>query len=188
MALEPLASITDLSARSEDAAADVNATTALNVASAAIRDAADSPISQATGTVTVVGSPSSTLTVGLLRNVTAVTIDGEAVTDYKATGTGLWRPGGWGNYSEVAITGTFGLPTVPEDIVDMCCQLAIAWVNHSSSGGGSTAGLTMVAIDDAREGYTDEAAGQVSPVFIPEATRAWLRSRFSGGVSVVETA
>lgn len=188
MALEPLASVTDLSARSDEAAADVNATTALNVASAAIRDAADSPISQTIGTVTVVGSASPTLTVGLLRNVTAVTIDGEAVTDYKLTGTGLWRACGWGDYSEVAITGTFGLPTVPDDIVDMCCQLAISWINHSAEGAGSTAGLTMAAIDDAREGYTEEAAGQVSPVFIPEVTRRWLRQRFSGGVSVVETA
>jgi hypothetical protein len=52
---------------------------------------------------------------------------------------------------------------------------------------GSTAGLVAVSIDDAREQYTEEHAGQVSPVYIPKVTRDWLRSRFSGGAFVVES-
>jgi hypothetical protein len=85
------------------------------------------------------------------------------------------------------VTFTHGLAVVPADIVDLTCVLAKAWLDHVADGGTSTAGLKSVRIDDAAEGYTDEAAGQVSPVFIPEVTRRWLAARFSGGVAVVET-
>lgn len=190
MALAPLATVADLSARSADAGDHVKADTALAVASSAIREAAESAISAVTATVTV-SAPSGRLLAlpGLVRDVTAVTVDGAAVTDFQAVGNGLWRRNGWAAEPvPVTVTATFGTPAVPEDIIDMTCQLAISWLRHADEGGGSTAGLSSAAIDDAREGYTDEAAGQVSPVFIPKATRDWLASRFGGGASVVETA
>jgi hypothetical protein len=183
MALAPLADVADLPAEWAD---NPRAERALEVASAAVRDAAESTISEVTGTVTVPAPRGETLSLGLVRNVTSVAIDGVTITDYKNVGGGLWRRCGWGVYSEVTITATFGLPEVPADIVDLTCQLAVGWLRHDAEGGGSTAGLTMAALDDAREGYSDEAAGQVSPTFVPQLTREWLRSRFSGGVAVVD--
>jgi hypothetical protein len=84
------------------------------------------------------------------------------------------------------VTYTHGLATVPADIVDLTCSLAKAWLDHIAAGGGSVAGLASVRLDDAAESYTDEAASQISPAFIPEATRTWLAGRFGGGVEVVE--
>lgn len=187
MALTPLATTADLSARGVDSG---ERDLALAVASAAVRDAAGVAISSETSTVTVVASESRVLALpGPVTAVSAVTVDGSAVSDYAVLPNGLWRTCGWGTYPTlVTVTFTHGYATVPADIVDLTCQLAIAWLTHTSGGGGSTAGLTDVAIDDARESYTDEAAGQVSPVFIPQVTRDWLAARFGGGATVVETA
>lgn len=169
-----------------------DAQTALDVASAAIRDAAGGPISAFTGTVSTVAPGGNK--VGLpapVTDVTEVTLDGDVVaaTDYRNLGDGLWRRCGWGcDHAPITVEATFGLPEVPADIVDLCVQLAVAWLLHRTAGGGSTAGLKSVKLDDAAESYTDEAAGQVSPVFIPDSTRRWLAARFGGsGVTVVET-
>jgi hypothetical protein len=170
---------------------DPDAQTALDVASAAIRDAAGSAIGVLTSTVTVTGHEGRMLRLpGPVTAVTAVAIDGRSVTDYKAIPEGLWRHCGWTwgcGPVPVTVTLTHGLAEVPADIVDMCAQLAAAWLQHNESGGGSTAGLKAAAIDDASETYTDESAGQISPVFIPKATRDWLAARFGGGPAVVES-
>lgn len=186
MALSPLASVADLADRK---IYDSNATTALEVASSVIRDAAGVPISQTTATITTVAPTGRLLSLpGPVTEVTAVTLDGATVADWRNIGTGLWRACGWGcEPAPVQVTATFGLADVPPDIVDLACNLAKAWLDHRGEGGGSTAGLSSVRIDDAAESYTDEAAGQVSPVFLPEATRRWLSARFSGGAFVVET-
>ncbi|MBM7518277.1 hypothetical protein [Nocardioides nitrophenolicus] len=186
MTLAPLADPTDLPpawADHEDAAK------ALAVASSAIRDAAEGPIAATTGTVTIDAPGGTKLALpGPIRAITAVTIDGRPVTDYRNLGDGLWRRGGWGDdHAPVAVTATFGLPEVPADIAELCVSLAVAWLEHRTAGASSTAGLTSVKIDDASETYTDEAASQITPVYIPELTRAWLRARFGGGVAVVET-
>lgn len=160
---------------------------ALDVASAALRDAAGNPIAATTATVVVSGAAGRLLTLpSPVSAVTAVAVDGEAVTDYRALPEGLWRDCGWGGASLVEVSATFGLPEVPADITDMCAQLAISWLTHAAEGGGSTAGLESARIDDAAESYSAEAAGQVSPVFIPVATRQWLRARFGGAVTVLE--
>ncbi|WP_332644076.1 hypothetical protein [Aeromicrobium sp.] len=164
---------------------------ALDVASAAIREAAGNLIAPSqTVTVSVTGAQLRLLALPRpVATITAVTIDGSAVTDYKALPEGLWRACGWGCVPTVVeVSATFGLPEVPADITDLCVQLAVAWLLHRATGGGSTAGLKSVKLDDAAESYTDEAAGQVSPVFIPDSTRRWLAARFGGGgVTVVET-
>lgn len=185
MALASLATAADLPA---GIAGDT--ARALRVASAAIRDAAGATISQETSTVVVTGGPGTLLGLpGPVTVVSSVLIDGTAVAadGYEVLPNGLWRRCGWGDAPvPVTVTYTHGL-AVPDDIVDLTCQLAIAWLNHMAEGGGSTAGLTSVRIDDAAEGYSDESAGQVSPVYIPEATRNWLANRFGGGAQVVET-
>lgn len=182
MALAPLAADTDLPAGTTG---DVDR--ALAVASAAIRDAAQSVISATDATVTVPAPRGHLLRLPAVTAVTAVTVDGTAITDYVLMGEGLWRRCGWGcEPVPVAITGSFGLADVPDDIIDLTCQLALAWLAHMAGGGGSTAGVASARIDDAAETYTEEASGQISPVFIPEATRTWLAERFGGGVEVVE--
>lgn len=160
---------------------------ALAVASAAVRDAAGVSISTLTSTVKVSAPGGRLLTLpGPVTAIASVSVGGSAVTDYVPQPNGVYRHGGWGSQPvEVTVEYTHGLPAVPVDIVDLTTQLAIAWLKHDAEGGGSTAGLQSVAIDDAKEGYTDEAAGQVSPVFIPEITRQWLARRFGGGGAVV---
>jgi len=188
--LAPLATVTDLSNRG---ISDERASMALDVASASIRDAAGSMISAATSTITVPAPSGHLLTLpGPVTAVSSVAIDGYTlpVTDYRVVPNGIWLPYEWScdrDPAPVTITYTHGLTTVPADIVDLTCQLAIAWINHTAAGGGSTAGLESAAIDDARESYTAEAAGQVSPVFIPDVTRRWLAARFGSGPVVVET-
>lgn len=187
MALDSLASTTDLPTAWQEHA---DAPRALKVASAAIRDAAGSLIGVATSTVVVTAPRSDLLTLpGTVTAVASVSLDGTvlAADDYEVLPNGVWRHCGWG-LAPVPVTVTYTHGTaVPDDIVDLTCQLAIAWLNHMAEGGGSTAGLTSVRIDDAAEGYSDESAGQVSPVYIPEATRNWLANRFGGGAQVVET-
>lgn len=185
MALAPLATVADLSARG--ITAGESADTALKVASAAVREAADAVISRTTTTLTFSARHHTFLPLpGPVTAVSEVTVGGAAVTAYELEVDGLHYSRGWGA-GDVSVTFTHGLAEVPADIVDLTCNLAKAWLDHVAAGGGSTAGLISVRLDDAAEGYTDEAAGQVSPVFIPKATCDWLRARFGGGATVVST-
>lgn len=199
MALAPLAAEADLPVGTPG-----DLVRALKVASAAIRDAAGVPISEVTATVKVNAGHGELLGLpGPITDVESVLVDGVAVTDYIPQPNGLWRACGWATQQSmqwppqygvahgfqpvhVTVTYTFGLAEVPDDIVDMTCQLALAWLQHQAAGGGSTAGLASARVDDAAETYTEEASGQISPVFIPEATRTWLADRFGGGADVVE--
>lgn len=191
-ALDPLATTADLSARGITEPSGSLAT-ALAVASAAVRDAAGVAISEQTSTVRVNAGSGNLLGLpGLVTGVASVSVDGTTVsaTDYEVLSNGLWRHCGWsacGRPIPVTVTYTHGLATVPEDIVDLTCNLAKAWLDHLAAGSGSTAGLKSVKVDDAAESYSDESAGQVSPTYIPEVTRNWLARRFGGGVEVVET-
>lgn len=184
MALAPLATTADLSDRNiTQGALDV----ALKVASAAIREAADAVISQTESTLTFPARHDTLLPLpGPIAAVTSVTVAGVAITAYEIEPEGLYLARGWGG-GDISVTFTHGLPAVPDDIVDLTCNLAKAWLDHAAGGGGSTAGLKSVRLDDAAEGYSDESAGQVSPVFIPEITRNHLRARFGGGAKVVAT-
>lgn len=187
MELAPLATAADLSARGITTG---NIDRALEVASAVIRDAAGVPISRVTATVTVPAPVGDTLLSlpGPISSIASVEVDGTPVTDYINAVNALWRSGGWASAPvPVKVTYTFGLGTVPADIVDLTCNLAKAWLDHVAAGGGSTAGLASVRVDDAAETYTAEGSAQVSPVYLPKATRDWLAARFGGGAVVVET-
>lgn len=189
MALSSLADLGDLPIQWT---VEPEASKALTIASAAVREAAGSAITQTTSTVVVPGGPMSLLRLpGPVVSVESVALDGVALasSSYRVLAEGLWRPQGWGvGPYPVTVTGlVHGLATVPADVVDLTAQLAVSWLQHQVAGGGSTAGLSSVAIDDARETYTDESAGQISPVYIPAATRAWLAARFGGGPAVVST-
>lgn len=180
MAIDPLASVSDLPAAWSG---NARAEKALRVASSAIRDAAHSIISRGSGTVVVDGTAAQILRLpGPIVAVASVEVDGRPVTDWTVNPNGLLRRCGWGDaHTSVRVAYTYGLPEVPDDVADLCAQLAVSWLRHDEAGGGSTAGLVSVRVDDASETYTQEAAAAVSPVHIPEATARWLSARFSGG-------
>lgn len=188
MALSDLAVSTDLPAVWQD---NADADRAIEVASASVRDAAGVSITEETSTVVVNAGRGNLLGLpGPVTAVASVLVDGDALSAdaYEVLPNGLWSHCGWGlRPVPVTVTYTHGLTVVPADITDLVCQLAVAWLQHRTAGGGSVAGLKSVRLDDAAEAYTDEAAGQVSPVFIPEVTRQWLARRFGGGAEVVET-
>ncbi len=186
MALTSLAALADLPSAW---AADSDAQRALDVASSAIRDAAGAVIGPSqTSTITIrrPGCESLLRLPAPIVSVASVSVDGSAVTDYVLDDEGLYRCGGWAG-DELEVTYTHGLAEVPADIVSMCTGLAVAWLLHRDGGGSSSPGVKSVKIDDGAEAYTDEAAGQVSPVFIPDVTRQWLRARFGSAVAVVST-
>lgn len=162
---------------------------AIAVASSSVRDAAGVPISSTTATIRVPGGSHALLRLPApVTEVATVVLDGTtlAASEYEVLAEGLWRFGGWGcGPVPVDVTLTFGLAEVPADIVDLAAQLATSWLQHREAGGGSVGGLRSVKVDDAAETYNDEAAGQVSPAFIPRVTRSWLAARFNGAGAVV---
>ena len=191
MALPPLATTMDLPAKWQS---HPLAARALLISSAAIRDAAGSVIGRVTATIKCDGTEIPILRLpGPISSVDSVTIDGKPVTDYRQIAEGLYRRRGWTHgyhltpdfdeFSEVLVTLTFGLGVVPDDIVDLCARLGATWLADQEAGAISMAGVTAVKIDDGSENYTDEAAGQISPIQIPEVTARWLASRFGGGSS-----
>lgn len=187
MTLTPLATSADLLVRGFAGDSPEREEVALRVASAAVRDAANAVIGEVTSTLTLNALHDTFLPLpGPVTGITSVTVNGVAVTAYEVEPDGLTLNCGWGA-GAIEVTFTHGLATVPDDVVDLTCTLAKSWLDHTDQGGGSTAGLKSVRLDDAAEGYTDEAAGQVSPVFIPEITRHWLAARFGGGATVVHT-
>lgn len=187
MAHAPLAVAADLTARGVDVSNTARINTALAVASAAVREAADAVISEVESTLTLRGSCDTFLQLpGPVTAVSAVTLAGAVVTAHEVETDGLYLGSGWGR-GDIVVTFTHGLAEVPADIVDLTCDLAKEWLDHQDDGGGSTAGRTSLKVDDFAEGYSDESAGQVSPVYVPELTRNWLRARFGGGATVVGT-
>lgn len=185
--LAPLATAADLQDRGVDVTDTARVAAALDTVSASIRDAAGCAISRITATIKVTPDGHHLPLPGPVLSVDSVRLGDVLVTDYYEDDYGLARPSGWGCLAgqRAAVTLTWGLDPVPADIVDLACNLATAQLNHLAEGGGSTAGLSSVAIDDGRESYTEEAAGHVSPAFLPDATRQWLARRFGSGVTVV---
>lgn len=192
MTLASLAQTTDLPSQWQG-----NAQTqrALDLASAAIREAAGSAISQQTSTITVVGSNNRLLRVpGPIQSVASIVIgDLPALvlgTDFFVLPEGLYRRCGWldehWEMSPIVITYTWGYVDVPLDIVDMCATLATTWLVNQTAGTGSQAGITQIRLDDAQESYTEEYASSISAIFIPKATADWLAARFGGGAQVAE--
>lgn len=189
MALAPLASLVDLSARGVDISDEELAETMLAAASAAVREAAGSAISETTSTVTVEAPDGLSLVLpsGPVTAVTSVSVDGRAVTDYATVGGVLWRSGGWGGGcggvpTLVEVSYTHGLAEVPDDIVNLVCMFATAGMHEASQG--SRAGLAYEAIDDYRVGYLQGAEASASALDIPERTARDLRARFGGGAYV----
>ena len=189
MALDPLATATDLQTRGADVTDIDRAYMALSAASEAVRDAAGCPISEVSATISIPApapcEPWLDLP-GAVTDVESVAVDGEAVTTYVRQGSSLWLSGGWRSTWEpvnVDVEATFGYAEVPADIVSLVCDLAHASLLQDAP---VAAGVASVAIDDYRESYATGADAQVSVLEIPERTRAWLRQRFGATSFVVQ--
>lgn len=191
MAMTPLATSPDLLDRGIDADAD-GVDALLESASAAVIEAAGAPIGAVDLDLGLISTHDQWLDVPLqpIRDVTAVTIDGVAVTDYKMLNGRLWRRCGWQNGcdpAEVVVSATFGYGEVPADIVDLVCSLVAGGLAAVADGYDPGRGIKSVRIDDYSESRTSGDEEVVNPMELPQGTRDMLRARFSGNVHVIGT-
>lgn len=195
MALTPLASAEDLEARGVDTTETARVVAMLAVASASVRGAAGSPISETTSTVTLTGTWDDTrvpLPGPPVQAVATVELDGSAVTDWKLDNGRLWRRCGWtsgcpGEPVSLEITYTHGMPEVPADVVDLVCSLAAAGLNAATEGYAARTGVIAERIDDYSVQYAQGAEAVATVMELPERTRRWLRARFGGNTGMVTT-
>lgn len=195
MALAALATTAHLAARGLTVAAGEEttvATTYLDVASTAVREAAGVPISQTTSTVTLEGEATQWLTLPgpPIISVATVEIDGEAVTDWRLRSHRLWRECGWSpdcRPAEVEVVQTHGLAVVPSDIVDLVCRItgtALADYRADPEGAGLAAGdIRSERIGDYSVTYGD--TGLITSMELPDYLRERLAARFGGGATMV---
>lgn len=196
MALDPLATVADLEARglTVDASETDIAEQYLEVASAAVREAAGAPISETTSTITLEGEAGQRLTLpGLpVSEVASVELDGAAVTDWRLRSQRLWRAAGWTGCdgpSEVEVTYTHGLPTIPADIVDLVCRMAAGALKAQRSEEDGT-GLATEVITSERIGdyaVTYGGDGRISEMDLPQYWRERLEARFGGGAALLRS-
>lgn len=191
MALAPLATVADVEARGVTVdSADVGTlTTFLATASAAVREAAGCPVSQATSTVTGLyaeGSAWLTLPGLPVSAVASALVDGVGVSGWSLRNSRLHRAAGWDG--EVTVTYTHGLPDVPADVVDMVCRLALAGlIAAKASPDGSDLAASRVwqeRIGDYYVMYRQDGGG-LSEIELPAAIASSLRARFGGGVGLL---
>lgn len=195
MALAALATLADLANRGltvEPGEETTVATTYLDVASTAVREAAGVPISQGTSTVALDGPVSQWLTLPgpPIISVASVAIDGEAITDWRLRAHRLWRPAGWSpgcGPSDVEVVQTHGLDPVPSDIVDLVCRItatALADYRADPEGAGLAAGdIRAERIGDYSVTYGD--SGLITTMELPDYLRERLAARFGGGATLV---
>jgi len=192
MTLEPLATVADLAALNIDVSDGGLAESLLTSVSAAIREAAGTPISRTTSTVRFATEASRRIELPARPVVTVGTVllDGQplvAGTDYVVRDGHLWRLGGrpWHDYGrvprELEVTFTHGYDPIPPDIVRTVCVYVAAGIAAAADGFEGHRGLQYRSIDDAREGFLSGADEIVDPTELTERTKAALRARFGGG-------
>lgn len=194
MTLSPLATIADLEARGVTVTTDETGAvnTFLDVASAIVREAAGSPISSVTSTVTLEGVRDARLHLPSrpVTDVDTVLLDGNPVVDYTLTGNALWHPCGWqrGHQpSSVVVAYTAGYATVPADVVDIVCRLAArALVSFRSTPDGTgIADRTPLQERIGDYSATYSYTAQFSDVELPQYIRDRLSARFGPGPAVL---
>ena len=163
-------------------------------ASAAVTDAAQSPILETRSTVEITAMPKKILRLpGLpISEIHSVTVAGVAVTGWVPVEAGVHLAIGWSRdgLERVTVDYTHGLTAVPEDIKDLVARMVLAGLLAAEDGGDglalSNGRLSSVAIDDFKESYaTGEDVEAVTEMTLPKRTRDWLASRFgAGGPSV----
>lgn len=196
MALDPLATVADLTARglAVDESETAIVTVYLDVASAAVREAAGCPISQTTSTITLMGEADQWLTLPAppITAVTHVEVDGVPVADWRLRNHRLWRAAGWtaGSYpSEVEVAQTHGLPDVPSDIVDLVCRIAaaalMAYRADEDGAGLAAEDIRSERIGDYAVTYGD--SGLITKMELPDYLRERLAARFGGGFALLRS-
>ncbi|RMB81281.1 hypothetical protein [Streptomyces shenzhenensis] len=191
MALAPLATLADLTARglTVDASETGIVGVYLDVASAAVREAAGTPISRTTSTLSLEGPTGQWLTLPgpPIASVASVAIDGRPVTDWRLRSERLWRAAGWSGWepSEVEVTQTHGLVDVPVDIVDLVCRMtAAALVAYRSEDGGEGLAadreVTSERLGDWSVTYGSD--GRITEMELTPFWRERLLARFGGSV------
>lgn len=188
MALPDLASGADLTARGIES--DTNTLTMLGVASTIVRGAAGSPILTTESTVTLTGWGERLLNLPgkPVTAVSSVTINEEDVA-YTLLDGQLFRAQGWGTSAypvQVVVTLTHGFAAVPEDIIDLVCNLAVAGAAELAAGGGSHDPRVLIErIDDYQVQFAAGAESFASVMELPAGTRRMLSSRFGGSAQMV---
>lgn len=190
MALTPLATPADLEARGIDTTDAALTEALLASASAAIREAAGTPISQTTATIVVSSPAGRRLDLpGPVQTVDSVTVDGQEVPDWSLVDDSLWLARSWtrpgGIPKPVTVTLTFGLSEIPADIIDLVCNLVAAGLAHAEGGYESSAGKLSERIDDYSVQYAQGADAVVSPMELPERTSRMLARRFGNSAASV---
>lgn len=196
MALAPLATVADLEARGLTVAPEETAIAGvyLGVASTAVREAAGTAISRTTSTITLEGESGQRLTLpgAPIVSVDAVTVDGQAVTDWRLSSGRLWRAAGWTGCepSEIEITYTHGLVEVPEDIVDLVCRMVAAALmayraEDDGAGLATTKEVTSERLGDWAVTYGSD--GRITEMDLPQYWRDRLAARFGGGITALRS-
>lgn len=188
--LAPLATLDDLDLRGVDISDTARASTMLQVASAALRNAAGSAISETTSTVKLTGSQRSEYLrlPGVVRSVSSVKLDDEEVTGWQLVDGMLYKCGGWSpcrHFETYEVTYTHGLPQVSADIVDLVCSFAAAGMNAAVDGYAARTGVIAERIDDYSVQYAQGADAVANVMEVPPRTRRLLRSRFGAGAGMV---
>lgn len=191
MALAPLATSADLSARGIDVTDGTRVAALLASASEAVRAAAGDVIGpRVTSHITLAGVDSQWLPIPLYAasKVAAVQVDGVDAGQVSLLDGRLWRSGGWqasgSAPSVVTLDVTHGLSDVPADVVDMVCSLVAGGMAAAAEQYDPKRGMLNERIDDYGVGFATGENEVVNPLELPERTRAWLRSRFGGSVAV----
>lgn len=187
--MEPLATIEDLDAYGFDTTNQALADALLAAVSAAVRDAAGTPISVVDTTVTLAGTREQFIRLpgAPVREVRTVSLDGKPVDDFKLRGDRLWRPAGWtGQHADVEVDFTFGLDPVPADIVKLVCMFVGVGLTAAASDEGLVRDRAMAyeSIDDYRYGLRQGDDEIVDQTDLPARVKRALHERFSGAADV----
>lgn len=194
--MDPLATIEDMSELGVTVDEEERAIAGqyLAVASASVRAAAGCPISQGTSTVVLAGQREARLPLPgpPITAVDTVLLDEREVGGWRLSRprASLYRAHGWGgDDSEVEVTLTHGMPTVPADIVALVCRIAattlMAYRSDETGGGLTVKRVTQLRIGDYSASFANDRT--LTEVELPRTTREQLRARFGGGAAVVRS-
>ncbi|MGW3821721.1 hypothetical protein ACWEAF_05280 [Streptomyces sp. NPDC005071] len=177
MALPPLATLADLTARGTPVDDANHAGIYLDVASSLIRTAAGHAISQTTATVALEGTCTTRLRLpgAPVTAVHSVVMDEVPVTDYRLSVGYLVHPAGWFGDS-VEVTYTYGLPAVPADIIDMVCRLTA----QALADDPAARAIRSERIGDYSVTYSDAETGTMS---LSDSQRNRIAARFGSSLT-----
>lgn len=162
-------------------------------ASAALIEAAGSPILEQRSVVEIPAMPKKILGLpGLpIREVHSVHIEEVPVLGWKRINAGLFLASGWshGDIDMVTVDYTHGLATVPADIKDLVARMVIAGLLAAQDGADGLAlkngQRSSIAIDDYKEAFaTGGDFEAVTEMVLPERVVERLAKRFGAGATV----